>query len=107
LTSIGASPPTFPDRFGCLQDARAFCQTFFGWYNLEHRHSGIGLLTPADVHHGRAERVITARAVVLDAAFAQHPERFVCKPPWPPRLPEAVWINQPIDPSEPPQQFPG
>jgi putative transposase len=99
--------PTFPDRFGCIQDTRAFCQQFFGWYNLEHRHSGIGLLTPADVHYGRADQVITARAAVLDAAYAAHPERFVGKPPQPPRLPEAVWINKPIDPLEPPQQFPG
>ena len=99
--------PTFPDRFGCIQDARGFCQRFFGWYNHEHRHSGIGLLTPADVHYGRADQVIAARAVVLDGAYAAHPERFVGKPPQPPRLPEAVWINKPIDPSEPPQQYPG
>jgi putative transposase len=99
--------PTFPDRFGCLQDARAFCQRFFGWYNLEHRHSGIALLTPADVHHGRADQVITARAAVLESAYAAHPERFVRKPPTPPRLPQAVWINNPVDPTEAPQQFPG
>jgi putative transposase len=99
--------PTFPDRFGCLQDARAFCQRFFGWYNFEHRHSGIALLTPADVHYGRAEAITSARAVVLDSAYAAHPERFVRKPPQPPCLPEAVWINKPIDPAEPPQQFPG
>ena len=98
--------PTFPDRFGSLEDARSFCQRFFGWYNFEHRHSGIALLTPADVHHGRAEQIISARAAVLDGAYAAHPERFVGKPPQPPRLPEAVWINKPIDPSEPPQQFP-
>jgi putative transposase len=99
--------PSFPDRFGCIQDARAFCQGFFGWYNHEHRHSGIALLTPADVHHGRASQVITARAAVLDGAYAAHPERFVSKPPEPPRLPEAVWINKPVDPKESPQQFPG
>jgi putative transposase len=98
--------PTFPDRFGCIQDARAFCQGFFGWYNAEHRHSGIGLLTPADVHYGRADQIIAARAVVLEGAYAAHPERFVAKPPQPSRLPEAVWINKPIDPSEAPQQFP-
>jgi putative transposase len=90
--------PTFPDRFGCLQDARSFCQRFFGWYNVEHRHSGIALLTPADVHYGRAEQITVARGAVLDAAYAAHPERFVGKPPQPPRLPEAVWINKPIDP---------
>jgi putative transposase len=99
--------PTFPERFGCIQDARAFCQRFFGWYNAEHRHSGFWLLTPADVHHGRAEQITLARGVVLDAAFAAHPERFVGKPPQPPRLPKQVWINKPIDPPEPPQQFPG
>jgi putative transposase len=97
--------PTFPERFGCIQDARAFCQDFFGWYNFEHRHSGIALLTPADVHYGRADQVIAARATVLDGAFARHPERFVSKPPTPPRLPEQVWINKPLDPSEPPQLF--
>jgi len=90
--------PTFPDRFGCIQDARAFCQRFFGWYNLEHRHSGIALLTPADVHYGRAGQITLARGAVLDAAYAAHPERFVGKPPQPPRLPEQVWINKPLDP---------
>jgi putative transposase len=98
--------PTFPGHFASLADARAFCQTFFGWYNHVHRHSGIGLLTPADVHHHRAEAITIARAGVLDAAYATHPERFVRKPPEPPRLPGQVWINKPIDPSEPPQQFP-
>jgi putative transposase len=98
--------PTFPERFGCIQDARVFCQRFFGWYNHEHRHSGIALLTPGDVHYGRADQVITARAVVLDGAYAAHPDRFVRKPPAPPRLPEQVWINKPLDPQEPPQQFP-
>ena len=59
------------------------------------------------MHHGRTEQLTLARGVVLDAAFAAHPERFVGKPPQPPRLPEMVWINKPIDPLEPPQQFPG
>jgi putative transposase len=99
--------PRFPDRFGCIQDARSFCQGFFRWYNHEHYHSGIALLTPADVHHGRATQVTAARAQVLQGAFAAHPERFVRKPPTPPQLPEQVWINKPIDPTEAPQQFPG
>jgi putative transposase len=99
--------PSFPDRFGCIQDARTFCQGFFTWYNHEHRHSGIALLTPADVHFGRAEQVISARATVLDAAFQQHPERFVRKAPAPPRLPEAAWINKPLDPTKAPQHIPG
>jgi putative transposase len=98
--------PTFPDRFGSIQDARAFCQGFFGWYNFEHYHSGIGLLTPADVHFGRAEQVLAARQQVLGDAHAAHPERFVRKPPQPPQPPWAVWINKPLDPTEAPQQFP-
>ena len=92
--------PTFPDRFGSVQDARTFCQRFFDWYNHAHYHSGIALLTPADVHYGRAEQIITARAAVLQGAFAAHPERFVRKPPIPPRLPEAVWINKPLVPCQ-------
>jgi putative transposase len=87
--------PTFPDRFGSFQDAHAFCGRFFRWYNDEHRHSGIGFHTPADVHYGRAELVRARRAEVLSAAYAAHPERFVGKPPQPPALPTAVWINQP------------
>jgi putative transposase len=96
--------PTFPERFGSLQEARGFCQRFFGWYNHEHRHSGIALLTPADVHLGRAEQILAARQQVLEGAFAAHPERFVGKPPAPPALPDMVWINKPLDPSEPPCQ---
>ena len=87
--------PEFPERFGSFQDAHAFCGRFFGWYNDEHRHSGIGFHTPADVHYGRAELVRAQRADVLSAAYATHPERFVRKPPQPPALPTAVWINQP------------
>ena len=87
--------PEFPDRFGSFQDAHAFCGRFFRWYNDEHRHSGIGFHTPADVHHGRAELVRARRANVLTAAYAVHPERFVRKPPQPPALPGPVWINQP------------
>ena len=87
--------PTFPDRFGSFQDAHAFCGRFFRWYNDEHRHSGIGFHTPADVHHGRAELLRAQRADVLSAAYAAHPERFVGKPPEPPSLPTAVWINEP------------
>src|SRR6266536_1565505 len=99
--------PTFPERFGSVQDARSFCQGFFRWYNHQHYHSGIALPTPADVHYGRAEQVIDARAMVLDGAYATHPERFVRKPPQPLQLPGQVWINKPLDPTEAPQQFPG
>ena len=87
--------PQFPDRFGSSQDARSFCQNFFGWYNTEHRHSGIGLLTPYDVHYGLAEQRVAARSKVLSAAFAAHPERFVAGAPRPPARPTAVWINPP------------
>jgi putative transposase len=87
--------PEFPNRFGCFEDAHDFCGWFFGWYNDEHRHSGIGLHTPADVHYGRAETVRAHRGVVLDAAYSAHPERFVHKRPEPPALPTVAWINDP------------
>lgn len=87
--------PAFPDRFGGREDARAFCTRFFPWYNDQHRHSGIGYHTPADVHYGRAGLLREQRAEVLTAAYADHPERFVRKPPEPPRLPDAAWINKP------------
>ena len=87
--------PGFPDRFGSIQDGRAFCQEFFPWYNTEHRHSGIGLLTPEMVHYGKAEAVTNQRRIVLASAFDAHPERFVRGLPVPPSLPEAAWINKP------------
>jgi putative transposase len=95
--------PTFPNRFGSLEDARAFCSGFFTWYNAVHRHAGIGLLTPANVHAGRAPEITAARAVTLDAAYAAHPERFVCRPPTPPVVPTAVWINPPTTKETPAQ----
>jgi putative transposase len=95
--------PDFPDRFGCIEDARVFCDRFFRWYAHEHRHSGIGLHTPADVHYGRAHVVREARGRVLDAAYLTHPERFVRKAPEPPKLPETVWINKPEDKEDPAQ----
>jgi putative transposase len=87
--------PEFPERFGSLQDARAFCQDFFTWYNTEHKHSGIGLLTPEQVHYGMAQDILDQRAKVLTAAFNQHPNRFKGKMPKPLPMPEAAWINQP------------
>lgn len=87
--------PGFPDRFGSIQDGRSFCQDFFPWYNCEHRHSGIGLLTPEMVHYGKAESVIGQRRIVLSSAFDAHPERFVRGLPVPPPLPKAAWINKP------------
>jgi putative transposase len=93
--------PEFPDRFGCIQDSRAFCQGFFRWYNEEHRHSGLGLLTPAMVHYGQAESVVRQRQAVLDVAYQLHPERFVRSAPKPPALPSEVWINKPVPTPEP------
>ena len=87
--------PEFPGRFGSIQDARAFCRRFFEYYNTEHRHSGIGLMTPEAVHYDRAEQIQAARQEVLLHAYAAHPERFVRKPPEPPFLPQAAWINPP------------
>ena len=87
--------PDFPDRFGCIQDSRTFCQVFFPWYNTEHHHSGIGLHTPESVHYGFAKDVQKARGEVLLTAYEAHPERFVKKAPVPPSLPAAVWINKP------------
>ena len=87
--------PAFPGRFGSIQDARAYCHVFFPWYNTEHHHVGLGLLTPADVHHGRAEQRVAARATVLATAYAAHPERFAAGPPAPAAMPTEVWINPP------------
>jgi putative transposase len=87
--------PEFPERFDDIEHARAHCRAFFDWYNHQHRHSGIGLMTPAAVHHGHATDLHAARARVLDAAYERYPERFVRKPPVPPALPTAAWINKP------------
>lgn len=87
--------PEFPDRFGSLQDSRVFGQSFFSWYNEEHRHSGLGLLTPSMVHHGQADFIVGQRQIVLDAAYRSHPERFVRRAPRPLAVPKEVWINNP------------
>lgn len=86
--------PSFPKRFVGIDHARGFVDSFFAHYNHHHRHSGIGLHTPADVHHGRAPAVRARRQHVLDAAYNAHPERFR-RPPTAPRIPEATWINRP------------
>ena len=88
--------PQFPERFGSIEDARAFGQVFFRWYNHEHRHSGLGFLTPAVVHVGHAATVRAHRQQVLAVAYAAHPERFVKGRPQPADLPTAVWINPPV-----------
>jgi putative transposase len=89
--------PHLPARCGRLEDARAFCQPCFGWYNTEPRHAGIGRLTPALVHDGRAPQVVEGRAKTLQVAFEAHPERFKGKKPAPLSWPEAVWMNRPLE----------
>jgi putative transposase len=88
--------PDYPERFGCQPDARAWATDFFQWYNFEHHHSALGLLTPADVHFGRAQSVLDRRQQVLQAAYLKNPERFVKGPSLPTQPPSAVWINPPI-----------
>ena len=98
--------PAFPERFGSLHDARAFCDVFFSYYNHEHRHSGIGLYTPASVHDGTATAIQARRQQVLDDAFNASPQRFHHRRPLAPALPARVWINQPrptIETQEAPQ----
>jgi putative transposase len=95
--------PDYPQTFGSLQDARSWSHSFFDWYNHQHHHTGIALLTPADVHYGRADEMIAQRQAVLNAAYLQHPARFVKGSPVPPQLPTAVWINPPkLDDKEAP-----
>jgi putative transposase len=89
--------PMFPSTFANIVEARAFCRAFYGWYNTEHRHSGIALLTPADVHHGRVEQKTALRQIALDAAYAAHPERFVHGRPTPLQIAPATYINRPSE----------
>ena len=96
--------PDFPNNFGCLEDARAHGADFFAWYNDEHHHSGLGLLTPHQVHHGLGEAQVAERAATLAAAFKATPERFPRGAPRPPPLPTEAWINKPavLRPPSPP-----
>jgi putative transposase len=87
--------PQFPKRFGCIQDAKTFCRAFFDWYNRDHHHLGIGLMTPNQVHYGQADTIHAARQKILDQAFRANANRFVNKPPEPPTKPTGVWINPP------------
>jgi putative transposase len=89
--------PAFPERFGCIEDARTFCETFFAYYNHEHRHSGIAYHTPASVHYGTATEVRAQRQVTLDAAYTANPARFRHRRPAPPKLPTVAWINEPTE----------
>ncbi len=92
--------PGFPERFGSIFDAKAFCRRFFKWYNKEHRHSGIALMTPHVVHYGLADECNEKRQKVLDRAFAEHPERFVRGRPKTIELEPTVWINKPEEPDD-------
>jgi putative transposase len=87
--------PDYPGRFDAYANARDWSRDFFRWYNHEHRHEALELLTPADVHYGRAPAVLAARQRVLDSAYAAHPERFVHRPPAAGEPPREVWINKP------------
>jgi putative transposase len=87
--------PDYPERFGCQTDARTWASEFFRWYNYEHHHTAIGLLTPAQVHFGRAQAVLDQRQQVLQVAYQKNPERFVKGLSVPAPLPTAVWINPP------------
>lgn len=85
----------FPERFGSIQDVREFCRNFFTWYNTVHKHSGIGLMAPEQVHHGQAQNILNHRTKVLESAFREHSKRFKNKMPKPFPLPNAAWINKP------------
>lgn len=98
--------PDFPDRFSSIEEARILCRSFFPWYNKEHRHSGISLLTPQMLHYGDAPQVLKARERVLLKAYEAHPERFVKGIPSPGPLPKAVWINPPSAEAESDQNAP-
>ena len=87
--------PEFPKRFQTIDEARTFCRRFFAWYNEDHHHAGIGLMTPDQIHFGQAHVIHAARQTALDAAFLSTPERFVRQRPKPPQIPTAVWINPP------------
>jgi len=98
--------PDYPGQFGCQPDARSWALEFFQWYNYEHHHSALALLTPADVHFGRAQAVFAQRQQVLAAAYQKNPERFVKGQPIPPQLLQAVWINPPKPTSKPEELLP-
>lgn len=87
--------PEFPERFGCLEDARNFCTDFFEWYNNHHFHTGLALMPPGKVHYGLAEACNEQRTAVLKQAFAKTPERFINGEPKGLKLPDEAWINKP------------
>lgn len=87
--------PSYPDHFGSIEDARAWAKPFFHWYNHEHRHTGLGLMTPAAIHTGQVAQLTARRRATLQAAYEKHPERFVKGRPQPLQIPDKVWINPP------------
>jgi len=87
--------PDYPEAFNGIEDARSWGRGFVHWYNHEHHHTELGLMTPATVHYEQVDEVCQQRQKVLDAAYRAHPERFVCGRPTPPKLPDEVWINPP------------
>lgn len=99
--------PGFPEKFGCVEDARAFCVDFFAWYNDEHHHGGLAMFTPADVHFSRIDERLAQRQATLDAAYEAHPERFPHGRPTAARPALEVWINPPtMAPSAPAEAQP-
>ena len=86
---------TFPKSFGCIEDAQSFLRGFFSWYNHQHKHSGIGYMTPESLHTGEAHKIREKRCLTLQQAYRKHPERFVSGLPQPPDIPVAAWINKP------------
>jgi len=92
--------PEFPERFDGVKHSRGYCRALFAWYNNEHRHSALGLMTPRDVHYGRVDQVRAERQAVLDAAWEKNPERFIGGRPTAPQGPKEVWINRPSNPDE-------
>ena len=96
--------PAFPERFGSIADARAFCRRFFDYYNHEHRHSGVAYHTPASVHYGTATEVRAQRSETLASAYVANPARFRHRRPEPPKLPTVAWINEPAGTADPPAQ---
>jgi len=88
--------PGYPERFGSIEDARLFCREFFTWYNTDHRHSGIAMVTPENVHYNNHQEVLTARSLTLAQAYQDHPGRFVKGVPMVQKVPSEVWINKPI-----------
>ena len=87
--------PEFPGQFGCIEDARLFCGVFFNWYNFEHKHSGIAMLSPSDLHSGNQDRIISNRQITAHKAYIQHPERFVKGVSIIKKPEMKVWINKP------------